>query len=92
MDITSQVNERVALLGEKAEDKVLAYSVKKSLQYAADFCNISGPEYFPADAEIYLIEYAAGDYLLEKCGFSPKWETMRRDAQIGLTRFRRIRW
>ena len=92
-DIVNQVRKRVEMLDIKIGcNDVLAYSVRKSAQQAAVYCNISGMEYFPPDAEIYLTEYAASDYLLDNTGFSPRWEKMRKDAEIGLLRFRRVRW
>ena len=92
MDILKTVRELITALAPGVNTGMLSYSVKKSSQYAADYCNISGVEYFPIDAEIYLTEYAAADYLLENVGFSPRWEKMRKDAETSLLRFRRVRW
>jgi hypothetical protein len=93
MAITARVRDRAEMLGAKADnEKQLSYCVEKAVQQAADYCNISGIEYFPSDAEIYLTEYVTAEYLLEKAEFSLKWEKMRKDAEIGLLRFRRLRW
>jgi hypothetical protein len=57
MDITERTKELVSLLGGKIDEAMFAYLLQKALQIAADFCNLSGAEYFPKDAEFWLTEY-----------------------------------
>jgi hypothetical protein len=91
--LIGRVEARVRMFGVDVSDcGLLSFSVEKSMNKAADYCNISGFEYFPLDAEMYLIEYAAAEYILENAAFSPKWEKMYHDAEIALLRFRRVRW
>ena len=87
------IHTRIKMLGGKFDNPdAPGYCIKKALQDAADFCNISGPEYFPKDADIYLMEWAAAEYLTETEGYSKQWEKMRENAEKGLIRFRRMRW
>ena len=53
---------------------------EKSLQEAADFCNVNE---FPGEAEIYLVEWTAAEYLTETDGYSKQWEKMRENAERG---------
>ena len=93
MNIKEKIQARLAMLCENVtSDELLEYSIKISTQQAADYCNLNSAEYFPIDAEIYLIEYGAACYLLENSAFLPRWEKMKKDAEISLLRFRRVRW
>jgi hypothetical protein len=67
-------------------------SVRRSLKRAANYCNISGAEYFPPDADTALIDLAAAEYMLEFGEYSPRWLDMRKDAKLELLKFRRMRW
>jgi hypothetical protein len=93
MDITEMVRVRIRMSGGK-DDKpdILGFCIEKALQEASDFCNISGHEYFPKDAKMHLVEWAAAEYLTETDGYSKQWEKMRENAERGLIRFRRMRW
>lgn len=87
------VKKRIRILAGPCENEEhIEYCIEKALAEAADYCNLSGPEYFPRDAETCLAEYAAASYLLEAAPYRPQWEDMRADAKISLRRFRRIRW
>ena len=90
MDITGSVHLRVTMLGGKTGDQdAFGYIVKKAYQEARDFCNVSE---FPQEAEVYLVEWAAAEYLTETGGYSKQWDKMREKAELGLVRFRRVRW
>jgi len=90
ISLANQLDARLRMLGGNTSDKeAIEYCVKKSLQEAKDFCNVHD---FPDEAEIYLVEWAAADYLTETDGYSKQWERIRKDAESGLLRFRRIRW
>ena len=94
MDINTRVHNRVhtriRMLGGRVDDwEVFDYCMEKSLRQAKDFCNA---DEFPEEAETYLVEWAAADYLTETDGYSKQWERMRIDAEKGLVGFRRMRW
>jgi hypothetical protein len=93
-DVSQVARERAEMLGVTLDglEKAFAYWIARSLREAADYCNLSGAEYFPPDAEFYLADYALANFMLDKGEYSPRWEKMRRDAEQGLLRFRRVRW
>lgn len=90
MDIREKVRCRVKMFGGRTDDSArLDYCVKRAITEAKDFCNAHG---FPDEAEFYLIDWAAANYLTETDGYSRQWERLREDAERGMTRFRRMRW
>ena len=90
MELEKSVLVRLKMFGGKpADSEVLAYIVKKSLQSAMDFCSVHE---FPDEAETYLVDWIVSDYLTETDGYSKQWERIRKDAEIGLINFRRMRW
>jgi hypothetical protein len=92
-EISGQIKARIFMLGGKAStEEQLNYCIEKALQQAAEYCNLSGAEYFPKDAKFGLIEYAASVYLLETASCNPLYEDMRRDAKASLLGFRKVRW
>ena len=89
MDTSDKIRVRIKMLGGRIDDGVLEYLAQKSLLAAKGFCNV---DEFPDEAETFLAEWAAADYLTETDGYSKQWERMRKDAEAGLLRFRRIMW
>jgi hypothetical protein len=90
MDIKETVALRVKMFGGAVnDDNVLGYCVERSLREAADFCNAHD---LPAEADVYIVDWATANYLTEADGYSKQWERLRKDAEIGLIKFRRLRW
>jgi hypothetical protein len=75
--------------GDAGKTEALEYCAKKSSREAADFCNVME---LPDEAMFYVVEWAAAEYLTETSGFTREWERLRKDAEMGLMRYRRIRW
>jgi hypothetical protein len=90
MNITEKVSMRVKMLGGNPnKTDILDYSIKKAMRDAADFCNMSE---LPQETEIYIVEWAAAEYLTGTDGYSKQWDSLRNYAEKGLIRFRRMRW
>jgi hypothetical protein len=89
MDVMKMVRVRVKMLGGVIDEDILDWVVKKSMREAMDFCNVNE---FGDEAEFYLTDWAAANYLTETEGYSKQWERMRHDAEAGLIKFRRFRW
>lgn len=89
MDIDEKVCVRVKMLGGKVNPAQLDYCIEKALREAKDFCRVNE---FCEEANVYLVEWAAANYLTETDGYSKQWERMREEAERGLLRFRRMRW
>jgi hypothetical protein len=77
------------MLGGRVEDPLMDFCIRKALREAKDFCNV---QEFDEDAEFYLVDWAAANYLTETDGYSKQWERLRKDAERGLISFRRMRW
>ena len=90
VDMADKVRCRVKMLGgDISNAETMDYCIQKSLQQAKDFCNVHE---FPESAKIYVVEWIVSDYLTETDGYSRQWERIRRDAEAGLLRYRRMRW
>lgn len=89
MNLNELISTRIKMLGGKIDAAKLEYCIQKTLQEVRDFCNASE---FGEDANIYIAEWAATNYLTEIDGYSKQWERMREDAERGLVKYRRSRW
>jgi len=90
MNVLEDTIVRIKMLGGNPNNKeTIEYCIKKSLQEAKDFCNVHD---FSDDVGVYIVEWAVANYLTETDGYSKQWEKMRRDAEKGLLRFRRMMW
>jgi hypothetical protein len=89
-DIKEKAALRVRMFGGALkDDAAFDYCVERSLREALDFCN---SHEFPDEAGIYLADWAAANYLTETDGYSKQWERLRKDAERGLIRYRRMIW
>ena len=80
MNIKETVALRVKMFGGVIDDdSMIDYCIEKSLREALDFCNVRE---FPDDANIYLVDWAATNYLTETDGYSKQWERLREDADV----------
>jgi len=90
MDLYSRAQTRIKMLGGSFNsDDITMVCFEKSIQQIRDFCNINE---IPKETEVYAAEWLAADYLTETEGYSKQWERIRAEAEIGLIRFRRMRW
>jgi len=89
---TELVARRIRLYGGEVQEELLAYIVEKVCTYAADFCNYDTVEAILPEAESYITELAAAEYMLEQGSYSLKYERAIKEAERGLMRFRRLRW
>lgn len=90
LNIIEIIRKKVKMHGAKIDDEdIFQFEILKSRKEVLNFCNI---EDIPEDVQIYFVEWAVANYLTVKLGYSKEFEKMRENAEIGLIKYRKLRW
>ncbi|MDO4765171.1 MAG: hypothetical protein Q4A29_03855 [Eubacteriales bacterium] len=90
MNQKEMITARIKMLGGSIKSgDILDYIIGKSEREVKDFCHV---EELPEEASIYLIEWTVANYMTETAGYSKEWEKVREQAEVGLIKYRKMRW
>ena len=91
-DLKEGAIKRLKMFGYTPDVDLLLYCTEIASQKSADWCNYDNIDSLPDGAKIYVIDCVAAEYMISKPISIMLAEKLRRDAETGLLRFRRLRW
>lgn len=91
-DLKEGAIKRLKMFGYAPDADVLLYCTEIASQKSADWCNYDNIDSLPDGTKIYVIDCVVAEYMISKSISVMLAEKLRRDAETGLLRFRRLRW